>query len=120
MTTPYTIRQGDVVLIRVATLPTDRTPVPLSNGRIVLAFGEATGHAHVIGISPEAATEIAEAAIARARLWSTPGGARYLEVRAPVVLRHEEHSPLTIPPGIYQLPKQVEYVAPQIMRRVED
>jgi hypothetical protein len=118
-----TIRQGDVALIQVAALPQDCKPVPLENGRIVLAYGEVTGHAHAIvdhGQDEKRATEIAEDAIARARLWVAPNGERYLEVVAPVTLRHEEHTEHTVPPGIYKQPTQVEYVAPELIRQVED
>jgi hypothetical protein len=117
------IRQGDVILVPVKKLPANCESIPLHKGRIVLAFGEVTGHAHAIadhGISEDAATEIAEAAIARARLWKAEDGTRYLEVRETVSLRHEEHAPHAIPPGIYQLPRQVEYVAPEFVRQVAD
>lgn len=85
----------------------------------MLAFGEVTGHAHAIYDYEAAATEIAEAAIARARLWRTADGARYLEVRETVLLKHEEHTTHELTPGIYQLPNQVEY-SPAELRRVAD
>jgi hypothetical protein len=116
------IRQGDVLLTLVATLPNGCTEVPLDKGRIVLAYGEATGHAHAIadhGISAKAAAEIAEAAIARAKLWRAPSGERFLDVRETVHLKHEEHTQHAIPPGIYQIPTQVEYT-PAELRRVAD
>lgn len=118
------IRQGDVLLLPVIALPNGCEPVPLDKGRIVLAYGEVTGHAHAIadhGIKVNAAqaAEIAEAAIARARLWRAPTGERYLEVKEPVSLVHEEHTAHTIPPGIYKLPTQVEYT-PAELRRVAD
>ena len=116
------IRQGDVILVPVKSLPKNLSAVPLHGGRIVLAFGEVTGHAHAIadhGISEEAAAEVAEAAIARARLWRAEDGSRYLEVREPVSLVHEEHTAHTVPPGIYELPVQMEYNA-ATMRRVAD
>ena len=116
------IRQGDVALVLVKALPEGCVEVPNDKGRIILAYGELTGHAHAIAdhISPEAAAEIAEAAIARARLFHAPNGERYLEVREAVTLRHEEHTAHTVPPGIYQLPRQVEYVAPELVRQVAD
>lgn len=123
------IRQGDVLLKPVASLPAGLTTVPLDKGRIVLAYGEVTGHAHAIsdhgqvtrGIGPAAAAEIVDATIARikARLWQGQNGERYLEVTEPVSLTHEEHTAHTIPPGIYQVPAQVEYT-PAELRRVAD
>ena len=122
------IRQGDVLLHPVASLPDNCAQIGLDKGRIVLAYGEVTGHAHAIAdhglrkTDHEAAHEIAEAAIARAkaRLWRSPDGARFLEVVEPVTLTHEEHTAHTIQPGIYQLPTQVEYVAPELVRQVAD
>jgi hypothetical protein len=122
------IRQGDVLLVPVASLPAGCVEVPNDRGRIVLAYGEVTGHAHAIAdhrvqrqLQPGAAAEIAEAAIARAkaRLLVAPNGERFLEVRETVHLSHEEHTAHAIPPGIYQLPTQVEYT-PSELRRVED
>lgn len=119
---PQQIRQGDVQLEPVASLPAGCKEVPNDKGRIVLAYGEVTGHAHAIADHRPAlrAGEIAEAAIARARLLIAPNGDRFLEVKEPVTLRHEEHTEHTINPGIYQLPRQVEYVAPEVVRSVED
>jgi hypothetical protein len=124
------LRQGDVLLQQVAALPANCTEIAADGDRIVLAYGEVTGHAHAIydhvkqaPIGSGAADEIAEAAIARAkskaRLFKTADGARYLQVTETVTLRHEEHTAHTLPPGIYQLPTQVEYT-PAELRRVAD
>jgi hypothetical protein len=40
--------QGDVLMFPVAELPANLVPVARDNGRIVLAYGEHTGHAHAI------------------------------------------------------------------------
>jgi hypothetical protein len=121
---PLVIRQGDVALVAVNGLPADCTPVPLDHGRIVLAYGEQTGHAHAIRIEfgPEAAAEIAGAAIARAKakLWQTASGDRYLQVLEPVSLTHEEHTAHTIPAGIFELPVQVEHDTANAPRVVAD
>lgn len=117
------IRQGDVLLQPVAKLPANCAEVPLDKGRIVLAYGEVTGHAHAIADhhNTARAAEIADAAIARAkaRLLVAPSGERFLEVVETVTLRHEEHTAHAIPPGIYKLPVQVEYT-PAELRRVAD
>src|SRR5574337_1279692 len=125
-----TIRQGDVALVRVGSLPTGCALVEGQEKKIVLAWGEQTGHHHRIedhiarpNAMPGAADEIAEAAIARAktkaRLWAAPDGTRYLEVSEAVTLKHEEHDPHVIPPGCYKLPVQTEY-SPAELRRVAD
>jgi uncharacterized protein (DUF885 family) len=124
------IRQGDVLLLQVAALPSHCTMLSAEGNRLVLAFGEVTGHAHAIydhhaddAATAEIASNLATAAIARAqakaRLWKGPNGDRYLEVTVAVTLRHEEHTQHQIPPGIYHLPRQVEY-APERIFDVED
>jgi hypothetical protein len=119
-------RQGDVLLAQVAKLPEGCKPES-SGSRLVLAHGEVTGHAHAIydhlpSIAPGAAAEIAEAAIARAkaRIMVAPSGDRFLEVTESVTLKHEEHTAHEIPPGIYELPVQMEYTAADVTRQVAD
>ena len=89
-------RQGDVLLIRVAQKSARARKVDREDGRIILAHGEATGHAHAIE-SPEA------------DLYEGFGGTRFLEVRKPVRLLHEEHAILTVEPAIYEVRRQREY-----------
>lgn len=120
------IRQGDVLLTPVEKMPSGCTLIDGQEKKIVLAWGEVTGHHHRIEdhvATPGAAGEIAEAAIERAkskaRLWAAPDGSRYLEVTETVTLRHEEHTAHTLHPGIYHLPQQVEYT-PAELRRVAD
>jgi hypothetical protein len=121
------LRQGDVQLQQVCKLPDGCTEIAPDGNRIVLAYGEVTGHAHAIydhiDISPAAADEIAENAIARAqskaRLWVAPNGERYLQVSKAVTLKHEEHTSHALQPGIYGLPTQMEYT-PAELRRVAD
>lgn len=96
------IRQGDVCLIPIASLP-DGVKAVESKGRVVLAYGEVTGHAHAI-YEP-----------AKVRLWDA-GAERFLQVLERCELRHEEHSPAVIEPGIYHLPQQVEYTPAELVR----
>jgi hypothetical protein len=124
---PQQVRQGDVQLQPVASLPSGCTEIPADGNRIVLAYGEVTGHAHAIydyvAHGLEKAGEVADAAIARAqtkaRLWRDAAGDRYLEVVETVSLSHEEHATHVLAPGIYKLPNQVEY-SPAELRRVAD
>jgi hypothetical protein len=41
-------RQGDVLLVAVPAIPEDARPLPRDEGRVVLALGEATGHAPLL------------------------------------------------------------------------
>lgn len=102
--------QGDVAIIPVANVPKNAQPVPRDNKRIVLAYGEVTGHAHAI-LDREA------------ELYSVPDTEdRFLRIMAAsgVELKHEEHATITLPQGNYIVRQQREYVAPEIERRVAD
>ncbi len=100
------IRQGDVCLIPVKSLPSNAIEVKCDGKRVVLAFGEVTGHAHAI-YEPT-----------KARLFDA-GVERFLQVLEPCTLRHEEHTHKLLQPGIYKLPQQVEYT-PAELKRVTD
>jgi hypothetical protein len=101
-------RQGDVLLVEVARGPSDARPVQREAGRLVLAHGEVTGHAHVIAaaaaelVTPEQADEL------------------YLLVYGDdIVLEHEEHDAIPLPPGHYRVIRQREYT-PESVRFVAD
>lgn len=188
------IRQGDVLLKQAAAVPPDAILVPDDRGRVVLAYGEVTGHAHAIAdhirsavgaerngvvareaLLPEASGDYIRAKMeadqaiqyAMARLYESPTRGRFLsvtegsiqceeltglsliedtitgwlidsrygevwfnkrlftfdglELSGPdfLLLKHEEHKPHAVPPGIYRLPVQVEY-SPAQLRQVAD
>ena len=105
------VRQGDVLLLPVeADLPHGARALPRVRGRVVLAEGEVTGHAHAI--RGAGATLLAA------------GDDRWLRVTVPVTLDHEEHAPIEVGPGTYRVVIQREYVPPEIApsgsRRVVD
>jgi hypothetical protein len=96
-------RQGDILLMIEDGIPDHVVPVAADGDRVVLAYGEATGHKHaLIGRQVE--------------LFSEPGdedgvlGERFLRiVGAAGMLVHEEHDPITVPPGTYRVIRQREY-----------
>lgn len=102
-----TNQHGDVLLY-VSDIPKDAKIVMADPSRgIVLAEGEATGHAHTIMDSGCTLLE--------------HGGKRYLSVKEPVTLRHQEHKPQVIKPGTYEV-KRVREVDPfeEEVRSVRD
>lgn len=105
-------RQGDVLLELVAAIPQGAKDVT-AHDRIVLAYGEATGHAHAVH---EPLTE--KTPKGRAKLWDA-GAERFLQVLEKTALRHEEHAPVPLAPGIYRVTTQREY-SPEEIRRVAD
>lgn len=130
--------QGDVSLIPVPasvklTLTDKISPV---ENRLILQEGEVTGHHHAIDlarpepVSAEVERLIADALANRiplpsARLYRDPGAAEQMQRLGiltrtdlvvallivdvgPMVLRHEEHDGIRIPPGAYIVGRQIE------------
>lgn len=94
---PFCVRQGDVLIVDVAYRGDNfsRGELVKSVERVVLAYGEVTGHAHAI---PETT---------KARLLDFQGE-RYLHVLAETTIRHEEHGPIILREGRFQQAFQVE------------
>lgn len=112
MSTPSHIRQGDVLLLPVPSMPEDCEIIPDVQNRIVLAYGEVTGHAHAI--SDHISSHRPSPQRYKARLFRALNGQRYLHVHEQVTLTHEEHSAHVITPGIYAIPAQVEYTPAEL------
>lgn len=91
---PLALRQGDVLLVAVEAIPADAQAEPRRD-RIVLAEGEATGHAHAVR-ERDARTYVHE-------------GQRYLLAKSVAQLLHEEHAPIEVPPGAWRIVLQREY-----------
>lgn len=94
MTNRQGYQQGDVLLVRTDRVPEGAVKVAPKARGVVVAEGEATGHAHVM--DPRTVTEF------------EIGGMRFLEVVEPDSLKHEEHDTQTIEPGVYEIRTVVE------------
>jgi hypothetical protein len=104
-------RQGDVLIVAIDRdeLPGGLVPAPRDRRRrMVLAYGEATGHAHVAtgdGV---------------ALLCPPDDPARmFLVVDGYGRITHDEHGPIPLPAGVYRVIRQREYV-PGSVRPVAD
>jgi hypothetical protein len=96
------------MLVPVKRLPKGLLEVPRENGRIVLAHGEVTGHAHVIeGDAVFLAADLQEMTD------------RFLVVEEECELVHDEHDTITVPAGVHEVRRQSEY-APEAPRVVAD
>lgn len=106
--------QGDVFFEQIELLPEDLVEITPKEGRIVLALGEVTGHAHAI---------YPVDGVLSARFFKS-GDANFLQVEEKCFLRHEEHAPIPFEKGIYRIPNfkggtQREY-HPEEIKRVMD
>lgn len=97
-------RQGDVLIRQIEAMPATNSKQRKSG---ILAEGEVTGHAH--RIEDLAAAEVLEV-----------GEGLYLRVgEQGVRIVHEEHAPITLAPGNYEIVRQKEYTPAEI-RNVAD
>lgn len=92
------IRQGDVLLKQVKIIPKNLTDVKIENNKIVLAEGEATGHAHTIKKTPD-----------NALVFDKTNNKLYLILKKAAVLEHQEHKKINLPIGNYEVIRQREY-----------
>lgn len=97
----FTVHQGDVLLVKIG----DKKPIGKAKvrGRVILALGEVTGHAHVV-----------EGAVAE---FASDNGARLLWVEVPTTVVHEEHNfekatgvigILPVENGLYEIVQQFD------------
>jgi hypothetical protein len=103
------------------------------SGRIILAHGEVTGHAHELLTATETVpTEL------EAQFFEAPDGTRELIVLAPCLLVHEEHGRIALDPqrpeqirqgdvllhptgpGTWRAIRQQEWAGPESWRQVAD
>ena len=99
-------RQGDVLIVRVESLPADAFPVVTGEDRVVVAYGEATGHAHVLASDDVDLFQHRREQFVRVG----SGGAE---------LVHDEHETVPLPEGDYRIVLQREYT-PEEIRPVAD
>lgn len=112
-------RQGDVLIVPLAG-PADETPPTIAaaiagvepaprdpHGRMVLALGESTGHAHAV--------------VGKGALYPTVAELEPMHLHLPYGGRvvHEEHAAFNLPPGWYKVVRQREY-EPGSIRMVAD
>ena len=115
------VRQGDVFVTPTDDRPSADAKQVMDEGRVILAYGEVTGHFHEVIAAEPVSTEAddIEAALPPSMLFEEPNGDRFLLVNRPCLLRHDEHGPLTLAPGNYRVIRQREY-SPEEIRNVAD
>jgi hypothetical protein len=112
MKTQSIYRQGDVLFTRIAKLPTGKRT---KRENATVAYGEVTGHSHSLALEDREVAEVLEignglfvhVTAAGVRI---DGGATFV---------HEEHGPVTLSPGAYEVTIQREY-SPSEIRNVQD
>ena len=101
-------QQGDVCYEAISSIPEGAKKVDAKQGRFILAEGEVTGHAHAV--IEESEVELFEYK-----------GVLYLRNTISTEIKHEEHNPHTIEPGIWEFGIVNEYdYYNEITRKVAD
>lgn len=104
---PAQFRQGDVFIEACGKPRAALTEVKPDKDRVILAYGEVTGHAHALSNGA-------------AKLYEVKGWVeRLLVVTKATALMHEEHGRIELPPGNYKVRIQKEY-HPEAIRNVAD
>lgn len=90
-------RHGDVVLVGIDMLPENQDTMRIKKARNQpLAYGEVTGHSHrVVGVADVYVDE--------------DGTPSFLEVKGDSRIVHEEHKPIELEEGFYEIRQQREY-----------
>lgn len=98
-------QQGDVILRKLDAMP-DGNPNSVTRRRLVLAHGE-SGHSHVIEDDEAELIQIGERLL--------------LKLPKEATVTHEEHNPIRLSPGIWEVGRVKEYDwFQQMERRVID
>ena len=99
------LRQGDILVEQLERAHDGQGSAPGAISRttvVVLAAGEATGHAHRL-----------ETSAGTGFLWYPGAGDPLLigvaVLAAPAIVRHDEHAPLHLPAGIWRFSRQRRY-----------
>lgn len=125
---PTMFRQGDVLIVMVAALAAGATKRKREAGRVVLAHGEVTGHAHAIDRTDVVHYDAPNAEAAAQQLLADAGltievtpqnAATFLEIPSGAELLHEEHGTIVLPAGKAVVLRQKEY-APEAIRQIAD
>lgn len=90
--------QGDLLFIRLPAAPKHlgkTESVAPESGRIILAYGEVTGHHHSVPAS---------AVISAIRT----EGVTYLTLDQLTSVEHQEHAPIALDPGVWKVVRQRE------------
>lgn len=113
------IRQGDLLLVRVATPPANLERKATKDGKCTIGYGEVSNHSHVlenaVWLVGEEVTEndLRQFALGNATF------PVFVVAEEATCLIHEEHLPIAIDAGTYMVIRQREY-SPSAIRSVID
>lgn len=119
MNAAQSIRQGDLLLVKIAKPPTNLERKPTKNGQCTIGYGEVTGHHHTIQdaewlVAPETTMDdLHQFALGNTTM------PVFVVLDEPTTLTHQEHAPIALGAGVWQVVRQREYF-PGELRSVRD
>ena len=105
-------RQGDVLFRQITRLPKGEAK---KRDNATVAYGEVTGHSHQLAVEDREIAEVLEIGEGLYVHVSEAG----VRIEGGATFVHEEHGPITLPPGDYEVVIQREY-SPEEIRSVVD
>ena len=105
-------RQGDVLFRQIVRLPKGKQ---IKRQNATVAYGEATGHSHALALEDREVAEVLEIGEGLYVHVSEAG----VRIEGGATFVHEEHAPVTLPIGNYEVVIQREY-SPETIRSVID
>lgn len=95
---PNIVRSGDVILKSIKNIPHNLKSI-YKGEKYTLAFGEQTGHSHLLTAEPTTMFEVLE----------DEKGQKYLKMLGEGKITHEEHKEVKVMPDFYILGQEREY-----------
>jgi hypothetical protein len=105
-------RQGDVLFRQIERLPKGQQK---KRENATVAYGEVTGHSHALAMEDREVAEVLEIGDGLFVHVSEDG----IHIEGGATFVHEEHGPVTLPAGNYEVTIQREY-SPKAIRNVID
>lgn len=109
---PIMYRQGDVFIEKIAELPKGVEPEEPMAGyedKVVLAFGEVTGHHHRIRRGSKKNPAVRAFRMSSTSRSDAEQDRRFIEIVRRGRVEHEEHTAISLEPGVYEISIQREY-----------
>ncbi len=110
-------RQGDILLIKQDVQP-KKEGYKFNSQPVILGLGEATGHKHQIKSGAQFYTH-KDTDLTTFAIIGVTEEPIFINVESPTEIEHEEHAPIKIDEGYYEVIRQREY-SPERIHYVQD
>lgn len=112
---PKIVRQGDILLVKVNVAPASFAPLPTKNGAVTVGFGEVTGHHHTIAdavwyVAPGTTMDDLHQFALGDKTMPV-----FVVAQEATVLTHQEHAPIALDAGVWQVVRQRTYEPGRIL-----